>query len=79
MIDHSLLDGLLLVKEPQHSPRRTEVCVVRRLPRDLAAEHPTRPRLIVEVAQPVGRREHPLAHRDERNRFDHEVGCWMPG
>jgi Uma2 family endonuclease len=81
-----LLDGLLLVKEPQHSPHRTavlltakalergfgegwfvqtqspiilddrsepepDVCVVRGSPRDYAAEHPTRPALIVEVAQ----------------------------
>lgn len=95
MMDHSLLDeddpvelldGLLLVKEPQHSPHRTavlvtakalergfgegwfvqtqspiilddrsepepDVCVVRGSPRDYAAEHPTRPALIVEVAQ----------------------------
>lgn len=95
MIDHSLLDeddpvelldGLLLVKEPQHSPHRTavilvakalergfgegwfvqtqspiilddrsepepDVCVVRGSPRDYAAAHPTRPALIVEVAQ----------------------------
>ena len=81
-----LLDGLLLVKEPQDSPHRTavllvakalerafgegwfvqtqspiilddrsepepDVCVVRGSPRDYAAEHPTRPALIVEVAQ----------------------------
>jgi len=81
-----LLDGLLLVKEPQHSPHRTavllvakalergfgegwfvqtqspiilddrsepepDVCVVRGTPRDYAAAHPTRPALIVEVAQ----------------------------
>lgn len=81
-----LLDGLLLVKEPQHSPHRTaillvskalerafgegwfvqtqspiilddrsepepDVCVVRGSPRDYAAAHPTRPALIVEVAQ----------------------------
>jgi Uma2 family endonuclease len=81
-----LLDGLLLVKEPQHSPHRTavllvakalerafgegwfvqtqspiilddrsepepDVCVVQGSPRDYAAEHPTRPALIVEVAQ----------------------------
>src|SRR3989338_8381936 len=95
MIDHGLLDeddpvelldGLLLVKEPQHSPHRTavllaakaldlgfgegwfvqtqspiilddrsepepDVCVVRGSPRDYAAAHPTRPALIVEVAQ----------------------------
>jgi Uma2 family endonuclease len=95
LIDHAfldeddpveLLDGLLLVKEPQHSPHRTavllvakalergfgegwfvqtqspiilddrsepepDVCVVRGSPRDYAAEHPTRPALIVEVAQ----------------------------
>ena len=95
MIDHGLLDeddpielldGLLLVKEPQHSPHRTavllaakalergfgegwfgqtqspiilddrsepepDVCVVRGSPRDYAAAHPTRPVLIVEVAQ----------------------------
>jgi Uma2 family endonuclease len=81
-----LLDGLLLVKEPQHSPHRTAVllvakaleralgegwfvqtqspiilddrsepepdaCVVRGSPRDYAREHPTRPALVVEVAQ----------------------------
>jgi len=81
-----LLDGLLVVKEPQHSPHRTavllvaralerafgegwfvqtqspiilddrsepepDVCVVRGSPRDYAASHPTRPALIVEVAQ----------------------------
>ena len=95
LIDHALLDeddpvelldGLLLVKEPQHSPHRTavilvakalergfgegwfvqtqspiilddrsepepDVCVVRGAPRDYAAAHPTRPALIVEVAQ----------------------------
>jgi len=81
-----LLDGLLLVKEPQHSPHRTavllvaravelafgegwfvqtqspiildnrsqpepDVCVVRGSPRDYVDAHPTRPALIVEVAQ----------------------------
>ena len=81
-----LLDGLLLVKEPQHSAHRTavllvakalerafgegwfvqtqspiilddrsepepDVCVVRGSPRDYAAAHPTRPALVVEVAQ----------------------------
>src|ERR1700730_6000369 len=81
-----LLDGLLLVKEPQHSPHRTavllvakalergfgegwfvqtqspiilddrsepepDVCVVRGSPRDYAAQHPTRPALLVEGAQ----------------------------
>jgi Uma2 family endonuclease len=81
-----LLDGLLLVKEPQHSPHRTavllvakalerafgerwfvqtqspiildhrsqpepDVCVVRGAPRDYVDSHPTRPTLIVEVAQ----------------------------
>ena len=81
-----LLDGLLLVKEPQHSPHRTavllvakaverafgegwfvqthspivlddrsepepDVCVVRGSPRDYVDSHPTRPTLIVEVAQ----------------------------
>jgi Uma2 family endonuclease len=81
-----LLDGLLLVKEPQNSPHRTatilvakaleqafgqgwfvqvqspialdvrsmpepDVCVVQGLPRDYAAAHPSRPALIVEVAQ----------------------------
>ncbi len=95
LIDHGLLDeddpvelldGLLLVKEPQHSPDRTavllvakalergfgegwfvqtqspiilddrsepepDVCVVRGSPRDYAASHPTRPALIVEIAQ----------------------------
>jgi Uma2 family endonuclease len=95
MIDHGLLDeddpielldGLLLVKEPQHSPHRTAVllvakaleaafgggwfvqtqspiilddrsepepdaCVVRGSPRDYTGAHPTRPALIVEVAQ----------------------------
>jgi Uma2 family endonuclease len=80
-----LLDGLLLVKEPQRSPHRTavilvakalerafgdswfvqtqspivlddrsepepDVCVVRGSPRDYAAQHPTRPALVVEVA-----------------------------
>jgi hypothetical protein len=79
MIDHGLLDGLLLVKEPQHSPHQTEVCVVRGSPRDYAAAHPTRPGLIAEVEHPVGQRDHPLAHRDERNRLAHEVACRMPG
>ena len=95
LIDHAfldeddpveLLDGLLLVKEPQHSPHRTavllvakalergfgegwflqtqspiilddrsepepDVCVVRGSPRDYTDAHPTRPALIVEVAQ----------------------------
>jgi Uma2 family endonuclease len=95
MIDHGLLDeddplelldGLILVKEPQHSPHRTAVllaakaleravgegwfvqtqspiilddrsepepgaCVVRGSPRDYAHAHPTRPALVVEVAQ----------------------------
>ena len=95
LIDHAfldeddpveLLDGLLLVKEPQHSPHRPavllvakalergfgegwfvqtqspiilddrsepepDVCVVRGSPRDYTAAHPTRPALIVEVAQ----------------------------
>ena len=95
LIDHGLLDeddpvelldGLLLVKEPQRSPHRTavllvakalergfgegwfvqtrspiilddrsepepDVCVVRGSPRDYVAAHPTRPALIVEVAQ----------------------------
>jgi len=95
LIDHGLLDeddpvelldGLLLVKEPQHSPHRTavllvakalelgfgegwfvqtqspiilddrsepepDVCVVRGSPRDYTAAHPSRPGLIVEVAQ----------------------------
>jgi Uma2 family endonuclease len=81
-----LLDGLLLVKEPQHSPHRTavllvakalerafgdgwfvqtqspisldarsepepDVCVVRGSPRDYVDAHPSRPALIVEVAQ----------------------------
>jgi Uma2 family endonuclease len=81
-----LLDGLLLVKEPQHSPHRTavllvakalerafgdgwfvqtqspiilddrsepepDICVVRGSPRDYVDSHPTRPVLIVEVAQ----------------------------
>ena len=81
-----LLDGLLLVKEPQHSPHRTavlltakalerafgegwfvqtqspiilddrsepepDVCVVRGSPRDYVTAHPSRPALIVEVAQ----------------------------
>ena len=81
-----LLDGLLLVKEPQHSRHRTsvllvaraverafgegwfvqtqspislddrsepepDVCVVRGSPRDYVDAHPTRPVLIVEVAQ----------------------------
>jgi Uma2 family endonuclease len=81
-----LLDGLLLVKEPQQSPHRTavllvakalerafgegwfvqtqspiilddlsepepDVCVVRGSPRDYVAAHPTRPVLVVEVAQ----------------------------
>jgi len=81
-----LLDGLLLVKEPQHSPHRTavllvakalerafgdgwfvqsqspivlddrsepepDVCVVRGSPRDYVEAHPTRPALVVEVAQ----------------------------
>ena len=81
-----LLDGLLLVKEPQNSPHRTavllvakaverafgegwfvqtqspiilgdrsepepDVCVVRGSPRDYVDAHPTRPALVVEVAQ----------------------------
>jgi Uma2 family endonuclease len=81
-----LLDGLLLVKEPQHSPHRTavllvaraverafgegwfvqtqspiilgrrsepepDVCVVRGSPREYVESHPTRPALVVEVAQ----------------------------
>ena len=81
-----LLDGLLLVKEPQRSPHRTavllvakaverafgegwfvqtqspiilgdqsepepDICVVRGSPRDYVDAHPTRPALIVEVAQ----------------------------
>jgi Uma2 family endonuclease len=81
-----LLDGLLLVKEPQRSPHRTavlltekalerafgegwfvqtqspiilddrsepepDVCVVRGSPRDYVTAHPSRPALIVEVAQ----------------------------
>ena len=81
-----LLDGLLLVKEPQSSPHRTavllvakaverafgvgwfvqtqspivlddrsepepDVCVIRGSPRDYVDSHPTRPALIVEVAQ----------------------------
>jgi Uma2 family endonuclease len=81
-----LLDGLLLVKDPQSSPHRTavllvakaverafgegwfvqtqspivlddrsepepDVCVVRGSPRDYVDSHPTRPALIVEVAQ----------------------------
>ena len=81
-----LLDGLLLVKEPQHSLHRTgvllvakaverafgeswfvqtqspiilddrsepepDVCVVHGSPRDYIESHPTRPALIVEVAQ----------------------------
>src|SRR2546428_7976529 len=81
-----LLDGLLLVKEPQRSPHRTvvllvaralerafgegwfvqtqspivlgdrsepepDVCVVRGSPRDYVDAHPTRPALVVEVAQ----------------------------
>ena len=81
-----LLDGLLLLKEPQHSLHRTavllvakaterafgegwfvqtqspiilddrsepepDVCVVRGSPRDYVESHPTRPALIVEVAQ----------------------------
>ena len=95
LIDHGFLDedapielrdGLLLVKEPQHSLHRTavllvakaverafdegwfvqtqspiilddrsepepDVCVVRGSPRDYVESHPTRPALIVEVAQ----------------------------
>ena len=71
MIDHGildeddpieLLDGLLLVKEPQSSPHRTAVLlvakalerafgrVVRGSLRDYTHAHPTRPELIVEVA-----------------------------
>ncbi len=81
-----LLDGLLLVKEPQASPHRTavllvakslerafgegwfvqtqspialddrsepepDVCVVRGAPRDYVDAHPTRPALVVEIAQ----------------------------
>jgi Uma2 family endonuclease len=81
-----LVDGLLLVKEPQHSPHRTavllvakaverafgggwfvqvqspiivdarsepepDVCVVRGAPRDYVDRHPTRPALVVEVAE----------------------------
>jgi Uma2 family endonuclease len=95
LIDHGLLDeddpvelldGLLLVKEPQASPHRTaillaaralerafgegwfvqmqcpiilddrsepepDVCVVRGVPRDYIAAHPSHPALVVEVAQ----------------------------
>ena len=86
-----LLDGLLLVKEPQNSPHRTtvllvaraldrafgegwfvqtqspiilddrsepepDVCVVRGSPRDYVETHPTRPALVVEVAQSSLRR-----------------------
>jgi Uma2 family endonuclease len=95
LIDHGLLDeddpielldGLLLLKEPQHSPHRTavllvakaverafgegwfvqtqspiildgrsepepDVCVIRGSPRDYVDRHPTRPALVVEVAQ----------------------------
>src|SRR6266436_2517400 len=40
-----LLDGLLLVKEPE-----PDVCVVQGSPRDYVRAHPTRPALIVEVA-----------------------------
>jgi Uma2 family endonuclease len=81
-----LVDGLLLVKEPQPSPHRTavllvakamerafgegwfvqtqspiilddrsepepDVCVVHGSPRDYVDTHPTRPALVVEVAQ----------------------------
>ena len=81
-----LLDGLLILKEPQASPHRTavllvakalerafgegwfvqtqspiilddrsepepDVCVVRGAPRDYVDAHPTRPALVVEVAQ----------------------------
>ncbi len=81
-----LLDGLLLVKEPQASPHRTavllaakalerafgegwfiqtqspiilddrsepepDVCVIRGTPRDYLGAHPTRPALVIEVAQ----------------------------
>jgi Uma2 family endonuclease len=81
-----LLDGLLLVKGPQHSPHRTavllvakaverafgdgwfvqtqspitlddrsepepDVCVIRGSPRDYVEAHPTRPVLIIEIAQ----------------------------
>ena len=81
-----LLDGLLVVKEPQPSPHRTavllvakalerafgdgwfvqtqspiilddrsepepDVCVIRGSPRDYVDAHPTRPALVVEVAQ----------------------------
>src|SRR5258708_24444711 len=112
MIDHGLLDeddpielldGLLLVKEPQHSPHRTavllvakaverafgegwfvqtqspiilddrsepepDVCVVRGSPRDYVDAHPTRPALVVEVAQTGVR----LARdRDARRPGDH--------
>src|SRR5882724_12780038 len=94
LIDHGLLDedepselldGLLLVKEPQSSPHRTavglvakalerafgdgwfvqtqspiglddrsepepDVCVVQGSPRDFVDAHPTRPALVVEIA-----------------------------
>jgi len=81
-----LLDGLLLVKEPPHSPHRTavllvakaleqafgagwfvqtqspiilddrsepepDIAVIRGSPRDYVHAHPTRPALVVEVAQ----------------------------
>ena len=81
-----LIDGELIVREPQHTPHATgidlvqealraafgagwrvrvqlpvaldeatepepDVCVVRGAPRDYLAEHPSRPALIVEVAQ----------------------------
>src|SRR6266446_7968405 len=101
-----LLDGLLLVKEPQHSSHRTavllvakaverafgegwfvqtqspiilddrsepepDVCVVPGSPRDYVDAHPTRPALIVEVAQSGlrvarGRRPRPMRARGSR-------------
>src|SRR6266511_3277799 len=119
MIDHGLLDeddaielldGLLLVKEPQHSPHRTAVllvakalerafgegwfvqtqspiilddrsepepdaCVVRGSPRDYAHAHPTRPALVVEVAQSRlrlarGRKARGICPRGNRGLLD---------
>ncbi len=105
-----LLDGLLLVKEPQASPHRTavllaakaverafgegwfvqtqspiilddrsepepDVCVVRGSPRDYVDAHPTRPALVVEVAQSglrLARGRKAAAARADRGLLDRQ-------
>jgi hypothetical protein len=44
-----LLDGLLLVKEPQQP--EPDVCVVRGTPRDYVATHPAHPALVARRAR----------------------------